>query len=170
MSIKRALTTAVWFLCLCAPLIAQEERPLNVKIADSIREHEPEWLLTREEPAKYYESCKCDTMDAVWAKGGARLFYVVYTHKSKEEADAAYQHLMEFYKFSNAKPTDENYLAELQYHYLALDGPGHWYPSAGTKLYMYFLRRGREVLMVAGDTPELVKRFSALIAAEFPAT
>jgi hypothetical protein len=78
--------------------------------------------------------------------------------------------LMEWHKFSNTKPSDESYLAELQYHYLALDGPGQWYPSAGAKLYMHFLRRGREVLMVAGDTPELVKRFSALIAAEFPAT
>ncbi len=170
MKIKHALAAVICLFCVHAPLTAQEERPLNVKVADSIREHEPEWLLTREEPPTYYEFCKCDTQDAVLAKGGARLFYVVYKHKSKEDADATYKYWMGFYKFPDARESDESHLKELHYHYIAMDGPDQWYPSAGAALYVYLLRRGREVLLVWGDTPDLAKRFSALIAAEFPAT
>ena len=50
MSRKHALTTAVWLLCVYLPIVAQDESPLSVRIINSIREHEPEWRLSREEP------------------------------------------------------------------------------------------------------------------------
>ncbi len=165
MSMKHVLTAVIWLLCLYTPLLAQGERPLKVKMADSIKMHEPEWLLDSEYPATYSEHCECDMSLAVWAKGGTRVLAVAYAHKSKEGADATYRFLMEWYGFSGAKEADESYLGELSPIHFAVE-----HPSNGSKMYAYLLRRGRGVLMVAGDSPALMKRFGALIAAEFPAT
>ena len=51
MSVKHAVTAAIWLLCLYAPVVAQDERPLKVKIIESVGEREPEWLFSRGEEA-----------------------------------------------------------------------------------------------------------------------
>jgi hypothetical protein len=169
MSRKHALTAAVWLLCVYAPLVAQDEHPLNVRIVNSIREHEPEWRLSREEPVKHSEECQGGSFEVVWAKGTARLLTGMCEHKSKEDAEATYKNWREFHRASDAKESKESYLVELHAS-VAMDGPGRWYFGSDSKLYMHLLRRGRVVILVVGDTPELVKRFSALIATECPAT
>lgn len=171
MSIKHVMTAAVLLLCFYAPSVAQDESPLNVKIKDSVREHEPEWQFSREEPAKHSDELKADTTVDVWANGSARLLAIVYEHESGEDADATYKYMLALHKLANTKEAaSESYLGEMQNTSVTMDGPDRWYSGPGFKLYVHILKRGSEVLVVVGDTPELVKRFSALIAAEFPAT
>ena len=169
MSMKHALTAAIWLLCFYAPVVAQDERPLEVSIIESVREREPEWLFSRKEAARSEER-KGDALSVVWAKGSARLLTVVYEHKSKEDAEANYKYYRGLFRSSDAKETEDSYLVELHNTSVSMDGPGRWYSGSGSKLHAHLLRRGQIVIWVVGDTPELVKRFSALIAAECPAT
>jgi hypothetical protein len=169
MSVKHVVTAAIWLLCLYAPAVAQDGRPLKVKIIESVGEREPEWLFSREEEA-HSEERKGEALLVVWAKGSARLLAVVYEHKSREDAEANYKHYRGVFRSSDAKEADGSYLVELHGTSVSMDGPGRWYSGSYSKLHAHLLRRGRMVLWVVGDTPELVKRFSALIAAECPAT
>jgi hypothetical protein len=168
MSMKHALTTAIWLLCFYAPVVAQDERPLKVRIIDSVREREPEWMFSREEGA-HSEERKGEALLVVWAKGRARLLAVVYEHKSKEDAEANYKYYRGLFRSFDAKETDDSYLVEIHAS-VSMDGPGRWYAGSESKLHAHLLRRGQIVIWVVGDTPELVKRFSALIATQCPAT
>jgi hypothetical protein len=164
---KKLFLALLLMLCVSASAYGQDVRPLEQKIADSVRVYLAEWQLERMTPALRVESMECDIMSFRWVQGdGGMIQAFLWAYDTEEAAAARPKEILE----SSCVPRKEWPLGDNE---KPVDGKRYsWnkdmFSDGSTSNQL--LKKGKMVILVSGGTSQVVTSFLKLIAAEVPAT